>query len=159
MPQNCTKAHRKSNNFRFHWTWDRSNSCVMALKSQTNREYRWCHIHLSHDRNPCCRRLTAGLCFFFCFHVSNEKNCFILLPSARPFQGHPSFGSQASFSLGSDTLGRKTLCLPLPLVSWTDVTRAILVQWRVAKQLSTHYAETEWYKSIYVHICTQLYTP
>lgn len=66
----------------------------MALKSQTSREYRWCHIHLSHDRKPCCRRLTAGLCFFFCFHVSNEKNCFILLPSARSFQGHPSFGSQ-----------------------------------------------------------------
>lgn len=84
MPQNCTKAHRKSNNFRFHWTWDRSNSCVMALKSQTNREYRWCHIHLSHDRNPCCRRLTAGLCFFSVFTYQMKRIAlYFYLPQDR----------------------------------------------------------------------------
>lgn len=65
--------------------------------------------------------IVGAAAVIFCFRVSDEKNCFVLLPSARSFQGQRSFGSQATFSLGSDTLGRKTLCLlphPLSRTRW-----------------------------------------
>lgn len=97
ISQNCTKSHRKSNNFRFHWTWHRSNSCVWHSKAKQTESTAdvTSTVHLSHDRKPCCRLLTAKQCFFFVFtypmkiialyfYLPQDRSKDILLSGLRP---------------------------------------------------------------------------